>query len=85
MAGKGTKRGFEAAHRCLSVTISSFGDRPTRYLVTYRYNEKGDVRQVEGTIDQGEWATQAQTPDDHLRALAWLSRKLWAEMEARNG
>lgn len=78
-------RRYEAAHRVLSVTICSVGERPTGWLVTYRSNDKGDVRQREGIIDRGEWATQASTPDDAIKALAWLAHKLWVEMEARNG
>lgn len=85
MAGAGTSRRYEAAHRTLSVTICSYGDKPTGWLVTYKSNEKGDTRQVEAVLDRGEWATRADGVDDHVRALVWLARKLWGEMEARNG
>lgn len=84
MAGVG-KRPYASAQRSLSVTISSVGERPTRWLVSYRHNEKGDDKQVEMTVDTGEWASRADSVDDHIKALAWLARKLWAEMEARNG
>lgn len=85
MAGAGTAKKFEAAQRSLRLTISSFGDRPTQWRVSFVKNEKGDTRQLETTVSTGEWAGHADTLDDHIKALAWLARQLWGEMEARNG
>lgn len=78
-------RPYAARWRVLSVTISAVGDKPTGWLVTYKTCEKGDLKQREVILDRGEWQRQADSPDDHVRALAWLARKLWEEMEARNG
>lgn len=79
------KAKYQAKQRCLSVIISTFADKPTGWLVTFKHNEKGDERQVEMQVDRGEWERQADTLDDYVKALTWLAHKLWNEMEARNG
>lgn len=85
MAGAGTKAKYEAKQAHLSVIISMLGDRPGSWLVTYAHNEKGDTKQVEVTVSRGEWARHPETLDDFIKALAWVARNLYAEMEARNG
>jgi len=85
VAGAGTARKFEAKQRSMIVVISSIGEQATRWSVTFKHNEKGDTRSVEASVSKGEWKTQAQDLDSHIKALTWLAHKLWAEMEARNG
>ena len=76
-------RPFAAKQRSVVIVMSSIGERPTQWRVTWRANEKGDERQQEAVLSEGSWSSHADTRDDHVKALAWLARKLWDEMEAR--